>query len=133
MGKSHLSTQESQRSQPSQQSGFTHHEDRIYPHFSVPKKNRSRRKIAAFSNRKVRNHKFSRRNRKNGQEIAEQIAENLQRFLGVRDQNRSVPSFQNRSVFGTLRPPSFGQGRPNSRPWSQTMVWASFKGVFSLK
>ena len=68
--------------------------------FSVPK-NRNRRKIAAFSNRKVQNRKkfYSRKRRR----IARKIAKTSQQFMGPGIKIAACPHFQDRSVFGTQK------------------------------
>ena len=74
---------------------------------SVPK-NRNRRKIAAFSNRKVLNRRFCRRNRR---KIARKSQKKSQKkslaiFLGRGIRNRSVSVVFKSQRFGTLSPKS---------------------------
>ena len=106
---------------------------------SVPK-SRNRRKIAVFSNRKVLNRRYCRRNQKsqkNRQKIAEEIAEKIASdFLGRGTEIAAVSAFSNRSVFGTLSGfvpgtnpvKSLGQtqGRPKTNRTKEFSVYVPF-------
>ena len=93
-------------------------------------KNRNRRKIAAFSNRKVLNRRFCRRNRRKMiQKSPENRRINRRKiasdFFGSRKRKRSVSAFSNRSVFGTLRSPE----KVCFRGW-QRIPGATFESLF---